>query len=91
MYLMNIWQIIQLGNSCFEPKPRCILGRQAPAVEPDICNQGCIICSILPSGMGARGVSLEHVENMEMFSCSPTKVRSDSQRTVLRFLDAVDV
>ena len=31
-------------------------------------NQGCIICSILPSGMGARGVSSEHVENMEMFS-----------------------
>ena len=27
----------------------------------------------LPSGMGARGVSSEHVENMEMFSCSPSK------------------
>ena len=37
--------------------------------------------------MGARGVSSEHVENMEMFSCSPTKVHSDSQRTVLRFLE----
>ena len=35
-------------------------------------DQGCIIRSILPSGMGARGVSSEHVENMEMFSCSPT-------------------
>ena len=35
-------------------------------------HQGCIICSILPSGMGASGVSSEHVENMEMFSCSPT-------------------
>ena len=43
--------------------------------------QGCIICSILPSRMGARGVNSEHVENMEMFSCSPTEVRSDSQRT----------
>ena len=32
------------------------------------CQQGCIICSILPSGMGARGLSSEHVENMEMFS-----------------------
>ena len=31
-------------------------------------------------GMGARGVSSEHMENMEMFSCSPTWVRSDSQR-----------
>ena len=36
--------------------------------------QGCIICAILPSGMGARGVSSEHVENMEMFSCSPTLI-----------------
>ena len=35
-------------------------------------DQGCIICSILPSGMGACGVSSEHMENMEMFSCSPT-------------------
>ena len=35
-------------------------------------HQGCMICSILPSGMGARGVSSEHVEDMEMFSCSPT-------------------
>ena len=34
--------------------------------------QGCIIRSILPSGMGARGVSSEHMENMEVFSCSPT-------------------
>ena len=30
--------------------------------------QGCINCAILPSGMGARGVSSEHVENMKMFS-----------------------
>ena len=54
-------------------------------------NQGCIVRSILPSGMGARGVSLEHVENMKMFSCPPTKVRSDSQKTALWFLDSVDV
>ena len=62
--------------------------------------QGCIIRSILPSGMGARGVSSEHVENMEMFSgsplrCSPVlqlrcslvfgEMCSDSRRTVLWF------
>ena len=44
--------------------------------------QGCINRSILPSGMGARGVSSEHVENMEnaekmenmeMFSGSPLR------------------
>ena len=55
-------------------------------------SQGCINRSILPSGMGARGVSPEHVENMEMlstevFSGSPTQVRSGSWRTVLWFLE----
>ena len=37
-----------------------------------IDRQGCISCGILVSGIGARGVSSEHMENMEMFSCSPT-------------------
>ena len=37
------------------------------------CCQGCKNRSILPSGMGARGVSSEHVENMEMFSGSPLR------------------
>ena len=35
-------------------------------------DQGCISCGILVSGIGARGVSSQHMENMEMFSCSPT-------------------
>ena len=35
-------------------------------------HQGCINCAILLSGIGARGVSSEHMKNMEMFSCSPT-------------------
>ena len=43
--------------------------------------QGCISCGILVSGILAHGVSSEHMENMEMFSCSSTLVRSDSQRT----------
>ena len=62
--------------------------------------QGCINRSILPSGMGARGVSSEHVENMEMFSGSPLRCSpvlqlrcalvlgepcSGSRRTVLWF------
>ena len=34
--------------------------------------QGCINCGILVSGIRARGVSSEDMENMEMFSCSPT-------------------
>ena len=35
-------------------------------------NQGCINCGMLVSGIRARVVSSEHMENMEMFSCSPT-------------------
>ena len=31
-------------------------------------DQGCINCAILLSGIGARGVSSEHMENVEMFS-----------------------
>ena len=34
--------------------------------------QGCISCGILVSGIRARGVSSEHMENMAMFSYSPT-------------------
>ena len=37
-----------------------------------IVEQGCISCGILVSRIRARGVSSEHMENMEMFSCSPT-------------------
>ena len=40
--------------------------------QPFIQVQGCISCGILVSGIQAHGVSLEHMENMEMFSCSPT-------------------
>ena len=39
---------------------------------PSGLRQGCINCGILVSGIRARGVSSEHMENMEMFSCSPT-------------------
>ena len=38
----------------------------------EYAEQGCISCGILVSGRRARGVSSEHMENMEMFSCSPT-------------------
>ena len=36
--------------------------------------QDCIDRSIIPSGKGARGISSGHMENMEMFSCSPTYI-----------------
>ena len=34
--------------------------------------QGCINCGSLVSGIPARGVSSEHMENMKMFPFSPT-------------------
>jgi len=43
--------------------------------DEDRVGQGCISCGILVSGIRAHGVSSEHMENMEnmeMFSCSPT-------------------
>ena len=43
--------------------PSCLVG----AVH---IKQGCINCAILPSGMGARGVSSEHVENIENLEMS---------------------
>ena len=46
--------------------------RESTRVESVAERQGCISCGILLSGTGARGVSSEHMENMEMFSCSPT-------------------
>ena len=52
--------------------PRFNWIRNSPTKYAQIHTQGCMIGAILPSGMGARGVSSEHVENMEMFSCSLT-------------------
>ena len=37
-------------------------------ISIDCGSQGCISCGILLSGTGARGVSSEHMENVEMFS-----------------------
>ena len=76
------------GRSCRQTVPqRGILTAYIPQPEKrskkrgSLAAQGCRSRSILPSRMGARGVSLEHVENMEntekmekmeMFSGSPT-------------------
>ena len=38
--------------------------------DSNACKQDFIIRSILPSGMGARGVSSEHVENIENMEMS---------------------
>ena len=44
----------------------------APLFSLFILHQAFISCGILVSGIRARGVSSEHMENMEMFFCSPT-------------------
>ena len=44
----------------------------ANLIQYNMQYQGCISCGILVSGIRARGVSSEHMENMEMFSYSPT-------------------
>ena len=64
----------KLGLICHK-HVQCILCMELVLVPQGLVGavhmkQGCINCAILPSGMGARGVSSEHMENMEMFSCS---------------------
>ena len=50
------------------------------------CDQGCISCGILVSGIRARGVSSEHMENMEMFSCSPTLILRELNQIFIAYL-----
>ena len=63
-------------SSYFHPdKPDDLLGLERSHWFPSALRsdkQGCISCGILVSGIGARGVCSEHMENMEMFSCSST-------------------
>ena len=58
-----------------DPELKSIMAKTELVVEVGLklaVYQGCINCGILLSGIPARGVSSEHMENMEMFSCSPT-------------------
>ena len=65
-YLLGVAWLVLTQNSIlsFLSDPSLIIGYA--------CQQGCISCGILLSGTWARGVSSEHMENMDMFSCSPT-------------------
>ena len=69
--LTNLWIYVVNGDMFHKRKVLCCsiisIGKTSAYVV-----QGCISCGILVSGIGARGVSSEHMENMEMFSCSPT-------------------
>ena len=49
LFISNVNLVFELGNAFIEWTML----------------QGCINCSILPAGLGARGISSEHVENME--------------------------
>ena len=72
--LIRIWKfVITRQNDAFVAKiAKMHLTRFCMAIFALAEGQGCIIRSILSSRMGAHGVSSEHVENMEMFSCSLT-------------------
>ena len=54
-------------------------------------NQGCISCGVLLSGTGARGVSSEHMENVEMFSENCALVWLSENRDLVSKLTFVDV
>ena len=62
----DLYQKVHSHQISHVPTSFCISSSSLPL------EQGCISCGILVSGIGARGVSSEHMENMEMFSCSPT-------------------
>ena len=81
------YQRLQIAGCCFscgfagkegqEPPVESdylLSSREGCLVQGRSCTsrQGCISCGILVSGIRARGVSSEHMENMEIFSCSPT-------------------
>ena len=69
---LHVLHVLRTYPTCSYPGYQDTTTYAALIGDYDDADQGCIIRSILPSGMGARGVSSEHVENMEMFSCSPT-------------------
>ena len=50
-------------------------------------DQDCISCGILLSGTGARGVSSEHMENVEMFSENCALVWLSENRDLVTFVD----
>ena len=59
-------------KTLFPCKTVCHIFLVNPTMAVNV-NQGCMNCGILVSGIRARGVSSEHMENMEMFSCSPIR------------------
>ena len=67
-----VWNHFRLTPSCYN-RPKLTLREMFFfTVQWSMNHQGCISCGILVSGIRAHGVSSEHMENMEMFSCSPT-------------------
>ena len=70
LYAVSCYDTNEYGFCC----DQCNYKTRKPLAANGIIHgrQGCISCGILVSGIRARGVSSEHMENMEMFSCSPT-------------------
>jgi len=68
-YLVDM---IDVTLACEDAKSKIVTAADVDDRVSNSLLQGCISCGILQSGIRARGVSSEHMENMEMFSCSPT-------------------
>ena len=62
----HVWLIITI--LIFHEEGRFHLTYMMMVIVLSDLQQGCISCGILLSGTGARGVSSEHMENVEMFS-----------------------
>ena len=67
--LLTVPELVTPPGTVDEEEEASISVSQPNAIEGI---QGCINCGILLSRIRARGVSSEHMENMEMFSSSPT-------------------
>ena len=69
-HVASEWGSLDIVNvgCCLFQYSRAILVKTIYFCEP---LQDCINCGILVFGIRARGVSSEHMEDMEMFSCSP--------------------
>ena len=70
--LKELFKLISVSDDCFVNKRREGKDICTSLTSMHYFDQGCISCGILVSRIQARGVSSEHMENMEMFSYSPT-------------------
>ena len=69
---LHVLHVLRTYSTCSCPGQQDTTTYAALLLTERTTAQGCLSCGILLSGTWARGASSEHMENMEMFSCSPT-------------------